>query len=186
MRFTSSFDHRSKESFVAARLVLGVALSSAGCANFPDSPPKTNVVLENNYAAAAGAPVVYDAHWLNVSFQGQPVSPGASSDPQSAIPASSDNPAYVVLAFGWDPAGATPPTNLVVLQSRGGFGVALGDTLHIPVDDAHFEGNCATGSRLTEEQADFLTQIVFAQDFAGQHYDASTCTTSPTGDAGAP
>jgi len=173
VRFLSSF-------------LLGVAVGTASCAAFPDSAPKTTVVLENDYAPVAGTPVVYDAHWFNVSFQGQPVSPGASSDPQTAVPASADNLAYVVLAFDWDPSSTTPPTNLVVLQSRSGFGVDLGETLHIPVDDAHFDGNCAAGSRLTQDQADFLTQIVFAQDFAGLTYDASTCTATPTADGGAP
>lgn len=158
-----------------------------GCANFPDSAPKTSVVLDNGYAPSGGDPqVIYDAYWLNVSFQGKPVLPGASSTPQDAVPASADNAAYVVLAPGWDPASTPPPTRLLVLQSKGGFGVALGDTLHIPIDDAHFDGNCATGSHLTQEQADFLTQIVFTGDFAGLRYDASTCTTTQIGDAGAP
>lgn len=157
------------------------ALATRGCAGFPEAAPKTSVVLENHYASAV---VVYDGFWLNVSFQGKRVAPGASSDPADALPASADNTAYVVLAPGWDPESTTSPTNLVVLQSRRGFALALGETLHIPVDDVGFEGNCAAGSRLTQEQADFLTQIVFASDFSGLSYDAATCTTTPMGDAG--
>lgn len=157
----------------------------AGCAGFPDSAPQTNVVLENRYAPSTSL-VVYDAWWLNVSFAGQPVPPGIASGPQSTIPASADNAAYVVLAPGWDPASGAPPGSLVVIQSRGGYAVALGETLHIGVDDADFAGNCAAGSRLAQEQADFLTQVVFAGDFAGLQYDAATCTTTPIGDAGAP
>ena len=134
----------------------------------------------------SAALVVYDAYWLNVSFQGQSVPPGASSDAKDAIPASADNTAYVVLAPGWDPASTTPPTTFLLLESRGGFALALGDTLHIPVDDVGFAGNCAAGSTLTQTEADFLTQIVFPRDFTGFTYDASTCTTTPTGDAGAP
>ena len=157
-----------------------------GCAGFPDAAPMSSVVVENRYAPTPDrALVVYDAHWLNVSFQGQPVPPGASSDPQVAVPASADNAAYVVLAPGLDPTSTTPPTTFVVLQSRSGYALALGDTLTIPIDDVGFEGNCAAGSRLTQEQADFLTQIVFAGDFAGLQYDASTCTTTPMGNAGA-
>ena len=162
-----------------------IAAHATGCAGFPDSAPQTQVVLDNEYAPATSL-VVYDAHWLNVSFAGQPVPPGSSSSPQSTVPASADNTAYVVLAPSWDPTSTTPPRTLLVVQSRSGFAVALGDTLHIPVDDRGFEGNCAVGSRLTQSQADFLTQIVFTADFAGLAYDAATCTTTPLGDAGAP
>jgi len=155
-----------------------------GCAGFPDKAPTTSVLLDNDYSpSATAAPVVYQAFWLNVAFQA-PVAPGSSSEPQSAIPAS-ENTAYVLLTPGWDPTSSAPPTSFVAIQSRGGFGVALGDTLHIPVGDASFEGNCAAGSHLTQEQADFLTQIVFASTFAGLRYDPSTCTTTQAGDAGA-
>ena len=191
-----------RRSLAAVVTVFALALLATvpfGCAGFPDGAPKTSVVLENRYAPTAkSALVVYDAYWLNVSFgvhplpsapspiPGQPVAPGSSSEPQDTIPASADNTAYVVLAPGWDPASTTPPTSLVVLQSRSGFAVVLGDTLHIPVDDVTFEGNCAAGSHLTQDQTDFLTKIVFASDFAGHNYDASTCTTTQIGDAGAP
>lgn len=169
-------------------LALGLlATVTFGCASFPDSAPKTNVVLENRYALTpSNVLVVYDAYWLNVSFQGSAIPPGASSTPQSAIPASADNTAYVVLAPGWDPTSTTPPTTFIVVQSRTGFAVALGDTVHIPIDDVSFEGNCTAGSHLAQDRADFLTQIVFVVDFAGLHYDASTCTTTQIGDAGAP
>jgi hypothetical protein len=169
------------------RLVGWVATASlmTGCADFPDAAPQTSVVLENEYSPDTSL-VVYDAYWLNVSFAGQALAPGASSAPQSTVPASADNTAYVVLAPGWDAMSEMTPKRLVVIQSRGGFAVALGDTLHIPVDDDGFEGNCAAGSRLTQDQANFLTNIVFAADFAGLAYDAATCTTTQIGDAGAP
>jgi hypothetical protein len=111
-----------------------------------------------------------------------PIPPGASSGPQNTA-AASDNTAYVVLAPGWDATSPMPPTSFVVMQSTSGFAVHLNDTLHIPVDDAHFTGNCATGSHLTQQQADFITQFVFAGTFASFRYDAATCTTTPTGDA---
>ena len=71
------------------------------------------------------------------------------------------------------------------MQSRSTYALALGSTLTISVDDEAFEGNCASGSRLTQQQADFLTQIVFSSDFAGFTYDASTCTTTAVGDGAA-
>jgi hypothetical protein len=104
--------------------------------------------------------------------------------------AASANTAYVVLAPGWDPTSdptsTTQPTSFIVLQSRDGFAVNLGDTLHIPVDDTTFAGNCTAGSVLTQAQADFITQLVFPSTFRSFHYDAATCTTTQIGDAGAP
>jgi hypothetical protein len=50
--------------------------------------------------------------------------------------------------------------------------------LTITVDDTAFIGNCAAGTFLAQTEADFVTQRVFAQTFAGLHYDAATCTTT--------
>jgi hypothetical protein len=145
--------------------------------------PYTYVALDNNYPASAMTPlVVYEGYWQAVAFS-TPIPPGASSGPQSTLPAS-DNTAYVVLAPGWDPNSSTPPTALVVMQSRKGFAVDLNATLHIPVDDTTFAGNCAAGNMLTQSQADFITQIVFPGTFAGLSYNAATCTAAPVGEAG--
>lgn len=163
------------------------ALLSA-CAGFPDAAPETSVVVDNRYSSGSGL-VIYDAHWQNVSLSGQPVAPGASSAPESTVPASADNTAYVLLAPGWDPTSANPPTAFILLQSRRGFSVELGDTLHLPVDDTTFTGNCAAGDALTAAQADFLMNVVFPGDTAGYDYDAATCTTtvaSSNGDGHAP
>lgn len=161
-----------------------ISIALVACAGFPDEAPKTRVVLDNRYAAATSF-VVYDAYWLNVSFSGQPVAPGAASDPHDAIPASADNTAYVLVAPGWDPSSAATPTSFVVLRSKAGYALALGDTLRIPIDDTGFDGNCAAQSTLSQADADFITQIVFPSDFNGLQYDAATCTTTQTGDAGA-
>lgn len=139
--------------------------------------PSTNAVLDNDYPPSTGnALVIYKAFWQAVAFTA-PVPPGASSDAQSTVPASA-NSAWVLLAPGWDPSGPAAPMALVVLQSRQGFGVHLNQTLHIPVDDTTFAGNCAVGSTLAQADADFITQRVFAADFAGARYDAATCTTA--------
>ena len=66
--------------------------------------------------------------------------------PQDTV-AASPNVAYVVVARDWDGgADAPPPASLVVLQSRIGFEVHWNTTVHIPVDDSTFAGNCAHGS----------------------------------------
>jgi hypothetical protein len=164
---------------VVASLTLVTAFA-LGC--LPASTTTTFVVLENDYPATSGL-VIYQAFWQAVSFP-TPIPPGASSDPQNTVFASA-NTAYVVLAPGWDPTSTTPPTSFVVLQSQQGYGVRVRDTVHIPVSDSSFVGNCAAGSFLTQSQADFITQIVFQSIFAGLKYDAATCTTIAVGDAGA-
>jgi hypothetical protein len=157
----------------------------AGC----DPQPQTNVVLENAYPQSGATPlVVFRAHWQAASFQ-QPLLPGSVSEAQSTVPASA-NVAYVLLAPGWDPdASPTTPTSFVLMQSRTGFEVHLNDTLHIRVNDTTFIGNCAAGSPLTQDQADFIVQRVFNQNifpgaFAAFSYDAESCTTSLIGDTG--
>ena len=139
--------------------------------------PNTQVIVDNDYPAASGN-VVYEAFWLADAFT-TPIPPGTSSDPQTSVFAS-PNPAYVVLAPGWDPTSTTAPTVFVVLESQGGFALDFDNTLHIPVDDTTFEGNCASGSTIPQGDADFITQRVFQQTFSGLHYDAATCTTTPS------
>lgn len=160
-----------------ATTALLIATFFSGC-----DTPHTYVVLDNNYPPSETPLIVYHAFWQAVSFQ-TPVLPGSSSDVQNTIPASA-NTAYVLVAPGWDPTSSTVPTSFIVMQSRDGFGVHLNNTLHIPVDDAMFIGNCAASSFLSQDQADFITQRVFASDFAGLSYDPSTCTTAPIDDIG--
>jgi hypothetical protein len=158
---------------------LPFAIAGASC----DSLPQTSVVIDNGYAPSATNPaVVYRAYWETTYFV-DPIAPGTSSDTQATIPAST-SPAYVVLAPGWDPELSAQPESLVVLQSKSGFDVHLGGTVHIPVDDDGFAGNCAAGSHLTQDQADFITGVVFPDVFATYTYDAATCTATPIGDAG--
>src|ERR1700722_8698155 len=165
-------------------IAIACVLGAVGC-----DTPDTEVVVDNRYPVARmDALVVYRVKWQAAWEAGilrDPIVPGSSSEPQETI-AASENTAYVLLAPGWDPASAAPPTSLIVLQSREGFGVHLDNTLHIPVDDAAFIGNCAARSFLTQTQADVITKLVFPDVFASLHYDAATCTTTPIGDASAP
>jgi hypothetical protein len=154
---------------------------AAGCLNI--DTPSTSVDFANGYPTSAPTPLVlYRGYWENVLLT-TPVMPGESSGPQPTVP-TSDSSAYAVLAPGWDPDASARPATLVALESRAPFAVHLDDTVHIPVDDTTFAGNCAAGSPLTQAQADFITQIVFPDAFAGYRYDAVTCTATPIGDAG--
>jgi hypothetical protein len=169
----------------SARSLSAIGVTCAFAATACDTP-HTDVVFDNDYPASPPALVVYRTAWQAVTLDdGGSIAPGGSSDPQSTI-AASENLAYVVLAPGWDPTRGNAPTSFVVLQSRHGFAVHLNNTLHIPIDDATFVGNCAAGSFLSQTQADFITQLVFPGDFASIRYAAATCTTTPIGDARAP
>jgi hypothetical protein len=143
------------------------------------------VVLENDYPTSSQL-VIYEAFWQSVAFTPSdamppsaftPLRPGMSSDPLPAL-AASPNTAYVVLAPGWDPASAGPPTTFILLQSRDGFALQFNHTLDIPVDDSTFAGDCLAGSTLSQTEADFMTERVFQGLFAGRTYDAATCTTA--------
>jgi hypothetical protein len=151
-------------------LAFGCALLSCGW-----DTPHTEVVIANDYPPST-TNVIYEAFWQSIAFT-TPVPEGASSDPQTSLFAS-PNRAYAVLAPGWDPNSGAPPPSFVVLESEGGYALDFDNTLTIPVDDATFNGNCAAGSYLAQADADFITQQVFAQTFAGLRYDAATCTTT--------
>jgi hypothetical protein len=165
---------------VSALLASVVAMLASGCE--PASNTSTFVVLDNAYAARSQY-VIYQAFWQAVPFE-TPIPPGTSSDAQSTVPASGST-AYVLVAPGWDPASSTPPTSFVVLESRQAYGVHVGDTVHIPVSDTSFVGNCAAGNPLPQSEATFITQLVFPDIFSSYAYDAATCTATPLGDAGA-
>lgn len=152
-------------------LLVAASVALVGC-----DTPHTAVVFQNDYPGSAAAQlVVYRAFWEATSLQ-DPLLPGARSDPLDSV-AASPSSAYVLLAPGWDPASSTPPTSLIVLQSTNGFELHFNDTLRIVIDDSAFAGSCAAGSFLSQDQADFITQRVFASDFAALTYDAATCTT---------
>ena len=150
------------------KLAILIFVGALGC-----EVPTTTVVLQNTYLSTLDAPLIYQGFWQAVRFS-TPVVPGASSDPQVTVPASA-NTAYVVLAPGWNSTDPEPPTTFVVLQSQTGFAVALDSALNIAVDDTTFVGNCATGSHLDQDQADFITQRVFQAVFEGLTYDAASC-----------
>jgi hypothetical protein len=134
------------------------------------------VVFTNAYpATTSGAVIVYRGFWQAVALS-DPLMPGASSGPQDTA---SPNTAYVLLAPGWNPASGSTPEVLEAVRSRAGFAVHLGTTVDIPVSDAEFDGSCTAGSHLSRAEADFITQRVFADDFAGRRYDPATCMTSP-------
>lgn len=175
---------RSLSLLLCAALLTG-ASALVAC----DTETPTSAVVENAYPAVpegadpATQTVVYRAWWVATYFP-EPVAGGASSAEQRSVPAS--EPAYAVLAPGWDPASTTPPSRLIVVKSKAALSVARGEVLHIAVSDQTFAGNCLAGQPLSQEDADYLTQRIFPGEFANVTYDAKTCVTTalPGDDAG--
>jgi hypothetical protein len=160
-------------SSLLALLALGGVL---GCET--ESP--TKVVVENGYPVRTA---VYRAWWVTTYFP-DPVAPGQTSTEQRGVPGA--DTAYAVLAPGWDPSSAAPPTSFVVSKSKAALTSTRGDTLHIVVSDSTFEGSCAAKQPLSQADADFITQRIFPAEFAGVTYDAASCVIRPVADAGAP
>jgi hypothetical protein len=166
-------------AFAACLALPLLALPLAAC----ETEDPTQAVVENGFPAppdGGNGPqmVVYRAWWV-VSPFADPVPAGMSSAVERVIPG--DDYAYALLAPGWDPS-SSPPATLVAVRSKTKLSVARGDTLHIKVSDATFDGDCAAGSTLPPADADFITTHIFPGDFAGA-YDPATCTTKPV-DAG--
>jgi hypothetical protein len=147
----------------------------------------TTASVRNDYPAAADGGdaaaqrVVYRAWFASTLFDA-PVAPGATSAEERTVPTA--DYVYAVLALGWDPGSGAPPTKLVPLRSKGRLDVARGDLGLIAVSPATFDGDCAAGSALSQDDADFVTQRIFPGAFAGATFDAATCTMRPlrTGD----
>jgi len=166
-------------------LLPAFALALAAC----DTETPTTASVRNDYAAVADGGdvatqnVVYRV-WFATTLFTDPVAPGQTSAELRTVPTA--DYVYALLAVGWDPASGAAPTKLVPLRSKGRLDVARGDLGLIAVSPATFDGDCASGGRLSQEDADFVTQRIFPGPFAGLRFDAATCTAAPVaGDAGA-
>jgi hypothetical protein len=155
------------------------ALLATGC----DHAPGATAVIDNRYPPSSTSPLIVYRAQFETAFFPTPVVPGASSDPQDTVPTSGDW-SVVLLAPGWDAASDARPTSFVVMESISQFAVQTGGTVHIPVDDSTFRGNCDAGSFLTQEEATVLIQAFFPEPFKGLSYDAASCTTTPIPDGG--
>lgn len=136
--------------------------------------PRTEVLFENAFGPDL---MVYRARWHSVALA-EPLAPGAVAAPLPCVPAS-PTPAWVLLAPGWSPEQAGPPSRLVVLRSREPLELHLDHTLQVLIDDAHFDGRCGAARALDQADADFATARLFTDEFAGRSYDAATCMLAP-------
>jgi hypothetical protein len=151
---------------ITSTLAVLTLVATFGC----DTETPTTLVVEND-----GFVAVYKLWYASALFT-SPVAPGSASTSERGVRGSA--PAYALLAPGWDPSSSEPPPRLVPVRSTGELKAKRGDELRITVSDTTFVGDCAAGSTLSQDDADFITQRIFPGDFAGVFYDAKTCTTT--------
>ena len=167
----------TKNDWVLACVAFSTLLAACG-----GSEP-TTAVLSNEYPSGSdtGAAVsmsVYKAWWSVAQFP-DPVPAGQVSDPVRIVPGADYG--YALLAAGWDAASGTTPTALIALRSAHELSVERGERLTFVVSKQTAIGDCAAGNPLTQADADYVTQRIFAAEFAGLSYDAASCTTSASG-----
>ncbi len=169
-----------KYAFFARAIIVCGSLVS-GC----ETSNPTQAVFANEYpasdASSASGVTIYKA-WWSIAQLPEPVSAGADSDPVRIVEGSDF--AYALLAPEWDPTTQTPPVTLVPVRTERKLSAARGDTLRIIISDTTTVGNCASGRRMSQEEADLITQRIFPAEFAGRTYDASNCTAAVIADSG--
>lgn len=162
-------------------LSLGIMAACAALTGACETSTPTRAVLDNGYAPAAAASVtVYKGWWSVASFL-DPVPAGAESAPVRIVEGTDYG--YALLAPGWI-ADSGAPSTLVPVRTRTELTARRGDTLHLHIAPDTADGDCASGTPLSQSDADFITARIFPAEFAGKRYDAATCTTTSLGEAG--
>ena len=169
-------------------LVLSAALGLSLLSACNTSEP-TSAVLSNEYpladsAAAADSRPVYKGWWAVAQFP-DPVSAGQVSDAVRIVQGSDYG--YALLAPGWDVTSAAAPATLLPLRSAQKLSVGRGELLTFVVSEQATVGDCGAENPLSQEEANFITQRIFPEQFAGLIYDAASCSSSSalTGEGGA-
>jgi len=123
----------------------------------------TTIVVDNAYTDDT----VVDEVWWSQTLVPDQVAPGSESPAYRTTPALET--AYVVAERGG---------NVFVARTVIPLGVNRSAELHVVVSPQNIVGDCAFSSaRLTQPEADFITQRIFPGRFAGAVYDAATCKT---------
>jgi hypothetical protein len=173
-------------------LVLAVAPAILLAASSCDTADATHAVVANAYPAvladaSADASAVDETFvvraWWSVALFPDAVAAGTESGAARVVPATEY--AYALLARGWDPTSAATPGALVAVRTTERLSAARGRTLRIVLGPGTVVGDCAAGTPLSQDEADFVTTRIFPGAFAGLVYDAATCVaTAPPLDAG--
>jgi hypothetical protein len=122
----------------------------------------TTIVVDNTYTDDT----IVDEVWWSQTLVPDQVAPGGESPAYRTTPA--NETAYVVAERGG---------NVFVARTTTPLGVNRSAELHVVVSPEKIVGDCATNARLTQPEADFITQSIFPGRFAGSVYDAATCKT---------
>ncbi len=123
----------------------------------------TTIVVDNAYTDQT----LVDEVWWSQTLVPDQVAPGGESPVYRTTPALET--AYVVAERGG---------NVFVARTTTPLGVDRSAELHVVISPDTIVGDCATSnSRLTQPEADFITQSIFPGRFAGAVYDAATCKT---------
>ena len=120
------------------------------------------VVVDDAYTDATQV----DAVWWRETLVPDVVAPGGESPAYRAT--SGSDFAYAVLERNGSP---------FVVRTKDELSAERGDTLHVRIAPDSTVGDCASGSPLTQAEADLVTQSIFPAFFAGAIYDAATCKT---------
>lgn len=123
----------------------------------------TTIVVDNAYTDDT----IVDEVWWSQTLVPDQVAPGGESPVYRTTPALET--AYVV---------AERAGNVFVARTTIPLGVERSAELHVVISPTTIVGDCAASSaRLTQPEADFITQSIFPGRFAGAVYDAATCKT---------
>jgi hypothetical protein len=123
----------------------------------------TTIVVDNAYTDDT----IVDEVWWSQTLVPDQVTPGGESPVYRTTPA--NETAYVVAERGG---------NVFVARTTTPLGVDRSAELHVVISPEKIVGDCATSNaRLTQPEADFITQSIFPGRFAGAVYDAATCKT---------
>jgi hypothetical protein len=123
----------------------------------------TTIVVDNAYTDQT----LVDEVWWSQTLVPDQVAPGGESPVYRTTPALET--AYVVAERGG---------NVFVARTTTPLGVDRSAELHVVISPDKIVGDCATSTaRLTQPEADFITQSIFPGRFAGAVYDAATCKT---------
>jgi hypothetical protein len=123
----------------------------------------TMLVVDNGYSNATKV----DRVWWSETLVPDVVAAGAESPAYRTVVG--EDFAYAVIDRG---GGFIP------VRTSARFASERGSTLHILVSPSTVIGDCASGTVLTQGEADVITQSIFPAEFAGVTYDAATCTTT--------
>ena len=129
-----------------------------------DTAHPTYARVRNDYPSETG--MVVSKVWWSVALFAESIASTEESEQVRVVPATESAYALLTLQDG----------RLLPVRTANELSVARGKTLVIDISESNVLGDCEHGVPLSQEDADFITQRIFPDDFEGVTYDAATCT----------